>query len=271
MAQVFPPVANVIARASLFGAVAAPVVLILLGSGITRSPANTKVEVPLDQPVPFSHEHHVSELGIDCRYCHTTVEKGPSAGIPPTQTCMSCHSQIWTNSPLLEPIRESYKTDTPIKSSEGEVGWNRVNRLPDFVFFNHSIHVNRGINCNVCHGPVQKMQLTYKGNTLFMAWCLQCHRNPERALYQSPETKAKGLTPREQVFDLYWRAQEGEEKLTGEGEHDRPSGRRELAIVDGADFSGYNPSPEEVSEGEKLVDKLHIKKAQLTDCWTCHR
>src|SRR2546423_5524983 len=268
MAQVFPPIANVIARGSLLGAIVAPVLLIAVGSGITRSAANTKVAVPLDQPVPFSHEHHVSELGIDCRYCHPSVEKGPSAGIPPTHPCMSCHSQIWTNSPLLEPIRESYRSDTPIKSAEGEVGWNRLNRVPDFVYFNHSIHINRGINCNVCHGPVQTMQLTYKGNTLFMAWCLQCHRNPERALYEAPESRAKHLTPREQVFDLYWRAQNGLEKLRTDAKgNPRPSGARELAIAQGADFAGYSPSPEEIEQGENLVDRLRVKRQQLTDCW----
>src|SRR3982751_3250026 len=153
-----------------------------------RRPFNTGVGVAKEQPVPFSHEHHAVELGIDCRYCHGNVEKSATAGVPPTQTCMSCHSQIWTNSPLLEPVRQSYETGTPIK-------WNQVNKLPSFVFFNHSIHVNRGINCNTCHGPVENMNITWKGNSFQMAWCLQCHRAPERYLHESDDAKSRGLTP----------------------------------------------------------------------------
>lgn len=260
MAQLFPRTANTLASVSLVGAVALPVLLITLGMGITRGPANTKVKVPLEQPVPFSHEHHISELGIDCRYCHTSVEKSASAGIPPTQTCMSCHSQIWTNSPLLEPIRESYRTGNPIKQEDATLGWNRVNKVPDFVYFNHSIHINRGINCNICHGPVQKMQLTYKGNAFFMYWCLECHRNPEKAIYKDPEAK-EGTTPREQVFNLYRKAQRGEHTLTP----------RERSLLDGHDFHSYTPSAEEVTQGEELVAKYHVKTKQLTDCWTCHR
>src|SRR6476619_2699496 len=129
MAQVFPSTANTLAKVSLFGAVALPVLLIVVGSGITRSSANTKVDIPYDQPVPFSHEHHVNELGIDCRYCHTSVETAGKAGYPPTHTCMSCHSQIWTNSPLLEPVRESYIKNVPLK-------WTVLNRVPEFVYFN---------------------------------------------------------------------------------------------------------------------------------------
>src|SRR2546427_7643937 len=146
MSQVFSPAANTAARASLLCVAILPVVLIMVGSGITRSPYNTNVNVAVEQPVPFSHEHHASELGIDCRYCHSTVEKSAFAGVPPTHTCMSCHSQIWTNSPLLEPGRESYRTGTPIKSPDGPVGWTRVNKLPEFVYFNHSIHIARGVS-----------------------------------------------------------------------------------------------------------------------------
>ena len=261
MAQLFPRSTNTVARASIVGAVALPALLIAIGSGITRSSANTKVDTPLDQPVPFSHEHHVNELGIDCRYCHTSVETSSSAGIPPTHTCMSCHSQIWTNSPLLEPIRESYRSDRPIQAADGTVGWNRLNKVPDFVYFNHSIHINRGISCNICHGPVEKMQLTYRGRPFFMAWCIGCHRNPERVLYRDPASDKAGLSQRQQVFNLYWKTQSGEEGLSG----------RERTIADGGDYAAYDPSPEELQEGEHLVNKLHVKTKQLTDCWTCHR
>src|SRR5437588_5549930 len=146
MAQVFHRSMNVLAPASIVGGVGFLVVLVLSLIGLSRSPYNTKVGVAKEQPVPFSHEHHAVELGIDCRYCHTSVEKSSFAGLPATQTCMSCHSQIWTNSPLLDPVRASYVKQEPLK-------WNRLHSVPDFVFFNHSIHINRGINCNNCHGP----------------------------------------------------------------------------------------------------------------------
>lgn len=252
---------NVLSRVSLFAAVASPVLLMLIGSGITRSSANTKVQMALDQPIPFSHEHHVSELGIDCRYCHTTVEKSAFAGIPPTHTCMSCHSQIWTNSPLLEPIRESYATGKPIRATDGSLGWNRVNKLPEFVYFNHSIHIARGINCNICHGPVQKMQLTFKGKPFFMSWCLECHNNPEKFIYQSDGVKNRQYSQSEQVFQLYRKFQVGEGyNLTA----------RERAIGNG-EGDMYGPSADEEAEGAKLLDTLHVKKTQMADCWICHR
>jgi hypothetical protein len=125
----------------------------------------------------------VGELGIDCRYCHTSVEKSSFAGLPPTQTCMTCHSQIWTNAPMLEPVRASYRDNQSIS-------WIRVNALPDYVYFNHSIHVAKGVGCTTCHGPIAQMPLTYKANTLYMGWCLDCHRQPE-----------KNLRPKSEVFN----------------------------------------------------------------------
>lgn len=184
MAQTFKPAANTLARVSIVIAVLAPAAVMFAASTVTRSSYNTKVDLPLDQPVPFSHMHHVEELGIDCRYCHSTVEKSATAGVPTTQTCMACHSQIWTDSPLLEPVRLSYRDGTPIK-------WTLVNSVPDFVFFNHSIHVAKGVGCNVCHGAVNKMMITSKGVAFQMSWCLNCHRNPEQF-----------LRPRDQVFNM---------------------------------------------------------------------
>lgn len=245
MAQLFPPFANTLARLSLVGGAGFVGLLFAAGSGITRSPYGTNVRVALDQPIPFSHEHHATELGIDCRYCHTSVETSATAGVPPTQTCMSCHSQIWTNSPLLEPIRQSYQTGRPIH-------WNKVNAVPDFVYFNHSIHINRGVNCNICHGPVQQMMLTYKGQALFMSWCVDCHRHPEKVV-QRGGAKA--------VFALYQDYQRRDiSELTP----------RERALADGED---YNPTPAELEEGKKILDeyKMTATKKQLTDCWTCHR
>ncbi len=186
MPQIFPPVANAIARLVVFGgllAVAAAVAAfgVVRGSSFVRGSG-----VPVEQPVPFSHEHHVGGLGIDCRYCHTTVENSAFAGMPDTYTCMSCHSQIWTDSPTLAPVRASLATGTPLR-------WNRVYRLPDFVYFDHGIHVSRGVGCASCHGRIDRMPLTWAASTLEMRWCLDCHRHPERA-----------LRPRDAVFDLAW-------------------------------------------------------------------
>lgn len=146
-----------------------------------------RVNVPISQPVPFSHEHHVRGLGIDCRYCHTTVEVSAFAGIPPTETCMTCHSQIWTDAEMLEPVRQSYQNNVPLT-------WNRVYDLPGFVYFNHSIHVSKGIGCSTCHGQVDSMPLMWRVTPLTMAWCLECHRAPERY-----------VRPREAVFSMSYR------------------------------------------------------------------
>jgi hypothetical protein len=162
---------------------------------MNRSPYTTGAKIAIEQPVPFSHRHHAGQLGIDCRYCHTAVEVSSSAGIPPTKTCMNCHSQIWADSPTLEPVRASFKTDRSIE-------WVRVHDLPDFVYFNHSIHVQKGVGCVSCHGRVDLMNLTWQENTLQMAWCLSCHRNPERH-----------LRPREEVFNLQWKPSVPQEEL----------------------------------------------------------
>jgi hypothetical protein len=145
--------------------------------------------------VPFSHKHHVTGMGIDCRYCHTTVETSAFAGIPPTETCMTCHSQIWTEAPILEPVRASYRDNTPIE-------WNRVHDLPDFVYFNHSIHISQGIGCQTCHGQVDQMPLTWKVNSLNMEWCLECHRDP-----------AQFIRPRDQVFNMSYEPPADQETL----------------------------------------------------------
>ncbi len=253
MAQIFRPSANSIAHASLLGVAIVPLVLGLAIAALSRSPWNTKVDVPLNQPVPFSHQHHAVELGLDCRYCHKDVEKSSFAGLPATETCMSCHSQIWTNSPLLEPIRQSMETNTPIK-------WTKVNKVPQFVFFNHSIHVNRGLNCNTCHGAINNMHITAKGNSFQMAWCLQCHRAPERYLYKDKAPEAQGRAPRQQVFDLYKKLQEGGMKSLDEREKQLMSGH----------FDGTN-DPADILAGKKLINEYGVKTQQLADCWTCHR
>jgi hypothetical protein len=197
MPQIFPANTNTFAKVTIFGAVFFLGALAWLWSTFIRSSYVTQQEVAVDQPVPFSHDHHVSGLGIDCRYCHTSVEKSSFAGIPPTETCMGCHSQIWRNSAVLEPVRASYRTGKPIE-------WTRVHDLPDFVYFNHSIHVAKGIGCESCHGRVNKMPLIRKAASLHMEWCLECHRDPERFVRQADEIYKFGLAakPREAGQEL---------------------------------------------------------------------
>jgi hypothetical protein len=184
--QIFHRSTNTLARVSIFGAVFILAFLGWLVGMLMRSGYQTRENVVLHQPVPFSHEHHVAGLGIDCRYCHTSVETSSSAGIPPTETCMNCHRQIWTNADLLEPVRASYREGTPIR-------WARTHDLPDYVYFNHSVHVAKGIGCVTCHGQVDRMQLMYQEESLLMEWCLDCHRDP-----------VKNVRPREEVFNMDW-------------------------------------------------------------------
>lgn len=186
MAQVFDRSSNALARASL---VLTGLIVIALGvtlDQLQRSPWVTRQGQRPDQPVPFSHKHHVEGLGLQCQYCHTSVEKSHYAGIPPTKTCMNCHSQIWTNAQLLEPVRQSWQTGESIK-------WIRVHDLPDYVYFNHQIHVNKGLGCASCHGRVDEMPLMYMENTLQMEWCLNCHRNP-----------VKNLRPTSEIYNMSW-------------------------------------------------------------------
>lgn len=184
MPQIFHRSTNTFSRLSIFGAVFILGFLLWLFGAWSRSSWATQAGVAREQPVPFSHAHHVGEVGIDCRYCHTTVETSYFANIPPTKTCMNCHTQIFNTSPTLEPVRESFRTDRSI-------AWTRVHDLPDFAYFNHSIHVNKGVGCETCHGRVDKMPLTWQKASLQMEWCLDCHRHPERY-----------VRPREQVFRM---------------------------------------------------------------------
>lgn len=184
MPQLFPRSSNTLAKASLAGLVLAIGALGWVVTGLNLSSYSTRIQEVREQPVPFSHKHHVGGLGIDCRYCHTTVEKTAFAGMPPTETCITCHKQIWSDSPMLEPVRASFRTDQSLE-------WTRVYDLPGFVYFNHSIHIKKGIGCQTCHGRVDLMPLLFKVNSLHMGWCLDCHRNPE-----------KFVRPREAVFQM---------------------------------------------------------------------
>jgi len=188
MAQVFSRAANPIAKASVaVGAVVALVLGVLVLGVVPRSSYVTRQSEAREQPVPFYHAHHVGGMGIDCRYCHTAVDKSAVAGIPPTKTCMNCHSQIWSQSPTLEPVRASFRTDASIE-------WVKVHDLPDFVYFNHSAHVNKGVGCSTCHGRVDKMSYVWQEKSLLMEWCLDCHRQPERY-----------LRPKSEVYDPAYR------------------------------------------------------------------
>lgn len=186
MAQIFHPSANSIAKLSIVAVVA---LLPILGIGVYAFNMTyvVNLNVPLQQPVEFSHKHHLADDGIDCRFCHTSVEKSSFAGLPSTQTCMTCHSQIWKDSPLLAPVRESFRTGKPIE-------WARVHDLPDFTYFNHSIHIAKGVGCVTCHGKLDEMPITQKVNVMSMAWCVECHRNP-----------APNLRPADKVFDLNYK------------------------------------------------------------------
>jgi hypothetical protein len=186
MSQIFHPSTNTIAKVSIFGAIFIAGALLWVMVEFNRSPYVTQATVAREQPVQFSHQHHVGGLGIDCRYCHTSVEDSSFAGIPPTKTCMNCHSQIWANSPYLEPVRESWRTNRSLQ-------WTRVHDLPDFAYFNHSIHVKKGVGCSTCHGRVDRMPLMWQTASLQMEWCLACHREPERF-----------LRPADQIYSLEW-------------------------------------------------------------------
>jgi hypothetical protein len=180
MAQLFRPSSNTIAKVSIVVAALLAVSTLSVAYIIDRGPWITSVRIAPEQPIPFSHKHHVKDDGIDCRYCHSSVETSSFAGIPPTETCMTCHSQIWSSATLTAAIRESWASGKSIE-------WTRVHDLPDFVYFNHSIHINKGIGCSTCHGQVNEMPLTYKVNTLNMNWCLNCHRQPERFIRPKAE------------------------------------------------------------------------------------
>ena len=184
MSQIFPRTANALARASL------AILLVVVATGgwvvltAMRSSWATKQFEYVEQPIQFSHAHHAGGMGIDCRYCHTSVENSAFAGIPPTKTCMNCHAQIWTNAPILEPVRASFRNETPLT-------WVRVNDLPDFVYFSHQVHVRQGVGCDTCHGKVDTMPLMVQAQPLLMEWCIACHRAPEQF-----------IRPRDQVFNM---------------------------------------------------------------------
>lgn len=195
MAQIFHRSANLIARFSVLAIVVLANLALAVVLIIARSPYTTNQRVVRVQPVQFSHKHHAGDDGIDCRYCHTSVESSAYAGIPPTKTCMNCHSVLFNNVEYLEPLRESYRTEQSIE-------WVKVHRLADYVYFNHSIHINKGIGCSSCHGAVNEMPLIFQASPLTMQWCLDCHRNPQ-----------VNLRPKEEIFNINWKAPANQEEV----------------------------------------------------------
>jgi hypothetical protein len=287
MAQVFDRSSNALARASL---VITGLIVIALGVGLDqlqRSPWVTRQGQRPDQPVPFSHKHHVEGLGLQCQYCHTSVEKSSYAGIPPTKTCINCHAQIWTNAELLEPVRHSWATGESIN-------WIRVHDLPDYVYFNHSIHVNKGIGCASCHGRVDEMPLMYQQNTLQMEWCLNCHRNP-----------AVNLRPTSEIYNMAWTGPSTDKPVwctdTGKGGptaqgvscttanpnagnpqeaalQQLPAGPASGTVSDAPPVGAvaipphYVPFTSQDALGKYLLGKYHIRSAnELSSCEVCHR
>jgi hypothetical protein len=229
MPQVFPKGTNVIARLTVLG------LPILLGSGAVggaafyRSDYSTGTREVVEQPVPFSHKHHVGQLGIGCQYCHTAVEQSASAGFPPTKTCMNCHQQMWVGADLLAPVRDSYSSGIPIT-------WTKVHNVPHYTYFNHSIHISKGVGCYSCHGRVDEMGLMFQTKTLLMEWCLDCHREPE-----------KNLRPREEVFNMTWKPENRINPDTGRG---------------------YD----QLTLGKKLKEEYQVREMSvLTNCSICHR
>src|SRR4028119_971480 len=186
MPQIFHRSTNTLAKLSIFGSIFVLLFVTWAVAEINRSSWNTGAFDEREQPVQFSHKHHTGDDGIDCRYCHSTVETTASAGMPPTQTCMNCHNQLWSDSPYLEPVRASYRDNKPIE-------WERVHDLPEYVYFNHSIHVNKGVGCASCHGDISNMPAVYQENTLQMEWCLSCHRNP-----------APNIRPQSEIYNTAW-------------------------------------------------------------------
>jgi len=228
MAQLFSKSANTTFRVAIFHYVVGSVVLGIGMMLYIRSPYATGSMDSKTQPIQFSHAHHVNGLGIDCRYCHTSAEEVAHSNVPPTKTCMNCHSQIWVGSDMLSLVRDSYKEETSIE-------WKRLHRLADFVYFDHSIHLAKGIGCASCHGRIDQMQAVYQKGTLLMEWCLDCHRTPEQH-----------LRPRDQITNMAWQA----------------SDYRDPANPDKVDWT-----QEEL--GLKLKEQLNVRS--LVTCSTCHR
>ncbi len=241
-------------------------------------PVTLNVGYQPEQPVPYSHALHVGQLGLDCRYCHNTVEKADFAAIPPTETCMNCHRAIWAKADVLQPIRDSFTTGMPME-------WKQVTTVPDFVYFNHSAHVNAGISCVECHGQINNMERVYQAKPMNMAWCLQCHRDPDSR-----------IRPRDQVTKLDWKPSADDPSTVAAfaslGVTEIAKRMSDLDTANGntqrTDYKNVMKTPTEMAQdyvteltatksintvktelGKILRDQYHVNPN--TDCMTCHR
>ena len=260
MAQIFHRSANSLARMSILGGVFLLVTVGAVLAELQRSPYVTRQHEARVQTPPFSHKHHVGGMGLDCRYCHTSVEDSGFAGIPPTKTCMNCHAQIWSTQPMLEPVRESYRTGKPLV-------WTRVHDLPDFVYFDHSIHINKGVGCQSCHGQVNEMPFMYMEHSLQMEWCLSCHRQPEK--YLRPKTVQVGAKEDEKTHEVT------EEGRTQDGNifsmtYEPPTEQNPVFVkLPGKSTKAFH---DQLELGRVLRDEYHLRNvADITSCSTCHR
>ncbi|HET6575720.1 MAG TPA: cytochrome c3 family protein [Fimbriiglobus sp.] len=243
MPQLFPKGMNVISRLVVLGLPVLGGAGAVAGAAFYRSDYSTGTREIVEQPVPFSHKHHVSELGIGCQYCHTSAEVSASAGFPPTRTCMNCHQQIWVSAELLQPVRDSF-----VSSASNAVGkpipWTKVHNVPHYVYFNHSIHLAKGVGCYSCHGRVDQMSLLFQTKSLLMEWCLDCHREPE-----------KHLRPKAEVYNLAWQPADYRDPTTGKQE-DRETGQPYTQL----------------NLGKKLKEEYQVRdQSVLTNCSICHR
>ncbi|MDB5339607.1 MAG: hypothetical protein JWN70_5226 [Planctomycetaceae bacterium] len=254
MAQIFHPSMNIVARVTIFGAIFFAAGISLAGWAFVNSPYVTQVNVVREQAVPFSHQHHVRELGLDCRYCHYNVEKSSSAGLPTTEICMGCHSQVWKDAEVLRPVRESFAKGEPLL-------WTRVHDLPDFVYFSHKIHVAKGVGCESCHGRVDEMPLMRRAASLHMDWCVDCHRHPELAVRPQADLfqfgRNKSLLGGVSTEPLMRAA------FTAEGQS--APGTRSIPSAT------HRKSSDTLKSGSELVAEYGIVTRQLTDCVVCHR
>ncbi len=253
MPQVFHKSANAVARISF---IAFPVMFAITGVSLAvfyRSSYATGVNEILEQPIPFSHLHHVGQLGIDCRYCHTTVETSSFANIPPTKTCMNCHQQMWVGADLLGPVRESYAKNEPIH-------WKKVHNLPEYAYFNHSIHVSKGVGCYSCHGQVDQMPLMFQSKSLLMEWCLKCHRNPEN-----------NLRPKEEITSMTWTPNDLLDSSTKELNTNSELSKEFKEWCEKNKIVIKESVPQK-DLGLFLKEKYHVRDAiTLTSCSNCHR
>jgi len=260
MAQIFHKSLNPVGRLLVLGL---PMIFGLTGVGLAaffRSSYATGRGEEVPQPVAFSHKHHVGELGIHCSYCHTGVEISSFAGIPPTKTCMNCHQQIWQGADLLEPVRASYATKDQVNpANQKPIAWNKVYNVPDYAYFNHAIHIGKGVGCVSCHGQIDTQALVRQEHTLLMEWCISCHREPE-----------KQIRPKSEIYSVTWSPSLGGKWNADDFFHDG------LVQKDGKtvpnDLIGTDRPKSQSDLGKTLKEQYNIRDAvTMTNCSMCHR